>query len=41
MQRELLVYMDLSGRPELVGRLWARERTGREFLLIRVRPFVA
>ncbi|MET0195552.1 MAG: type II toxin-antitoxin system HipA family toxin [Hyphomicrobiaceae bacterium] len=30
MQRELLVYMDLSGRPELVGRLWARERTGRE-----------
>jgi serine/threonine-protein kinase HipA len=30
MQRELLVYMDLNGRPELVGRLWARERTGRE-----------
>ena len=30
MQRELLVYMDLNGRPELVGRLWARERAGRE-----------
>lgn len=30
MQRELLVYMDLNGQPELVGRLWARERAGRE-----------
>jgi serine/threonine-protein kinase HipA len=30
MQRELLVFMDLNGQPELVGRLWARERNGRE-----------
>ena len=30
MQRELLVYMDLAGEPVLVGRLWARQRAGRE-----------
>ncbi|HRN89895.1 type II toxin-antitoxin system HipA family toxin [Hyphomicrobium sp.] len=30
MQRELLVYIDLNGQPELVGKLWARERAGRE-----------
>ena len=30
MQRELLVYLDIDGEPVLVGRLWARERTGRE-----------
>lgn len=30
MQRELLVYMNLGGEPVLVGKLWARERTGRE-----------
>lgn len=30
MQRELLVYLDIKGKPVLVGRLWARERTGRE-----------
>jgi serine/threonine-protein kinase HipA len=30
MQRELLVYVDLAGAPVLVGKLWARERTGRE-----------
>lgn len=30
MQRELLVYLDLKGEPVLVGRLWARERAGRE-----------
>lgn len=30
MQRELLVYMDLNGQPVLVGRLWVRERLGRE-----------
>ncbi len=31
MQRELLVYLDIKGEPVLVGRLWARERAGREF----------
>lgn len=30
MERELHVFMDLDGAPVLVGRLWARERTGRE-----------
>lgn len=30
MQRELLVYLDVKGKPVMVGRLWARERTGRE-----------
>lgn len=30
MQRELLVYLDLNGQPMLIGRLWARERAGRE-----------
>ena len=30
MQREVLVYLDIKGKPVLVGRLWARERTGRE-----------
>ena len=30
MQRELLVYIDLKGQPVLAGRLWARERAGRE-----------
>lgn len=30
MDRELHVYMDIDGAPVLVGRLWARERTGRE-----------
>lgn len=30
MQREVLVYLDIKGKPALVGRLWARERTGRE-----------
>lgn len=30
MQRELLVYLDIKRKPVLVGRLWARERTGRE-----------
>ena len=30
MERELLVYLDLDREPGLVGRLWARERTGRE-----------
>lgn len=30
MERELLVYIDLDREPVLVGRLWARERTGRE-----------
>lgn len=30
MQREILVYLDIKGKPVLVGRLWARERTGRE-----------
>ena len=29
MQRELHVYMDVEGKPILVGRLWARERSGR------------
>jgi serine/threonine-protein kinase HipA len=30
MEREISVYLDLSGRPLLVGRLWARVRQGRE-----------
>ena len=30
MERELLVYLDIDREPVLVGRLWARERTGRE-----------
>jgi serine/threonine-protein kinase HipA len=30
MQRELFVYLDIGGTPVLVGRLWARERAGRE-----------
>jgi serine/threonine-protein kinase HipA len=30
MQRELLVYLDIKGEPVRVGRLWARERAGRE-----------
>ena len=30
MERDLSVYLDLDGKPVLVGRLWARERTGRE-----------
>lgn len=30
MERELLVFMDIDREPVLVGRLWARERTGRE-----------
>jgi serine/threonine-protein kinase HipA len=28
--RELLVHVDLEGRPQFVGRLWARSRKGRE-----------
>jgi serine/threonine-protein kinase HipA len=28
--RELLVHVDLAGAPQLVGRLWARHRKGRE-----------
>jgi serine/threonine-protein kinase HipA len=30
MQRELLVYVDFAGATVLVGRLWARERAGKE-----------
>ena len=30
MDREVLVYADLAGRPHLVGRLWARMRKDRE-----------
>ena len=30
MQRELEVYVDVARQPVLVGRLWARERAGRE-----------
>lgn len=30
MQRELFVYLDIKGAPVLVGRLWARERAGKE-----------
>jgi serine/threonine-protein kinase HipA len=29
MQRELHVFIDIEGKPVLVGRLWARERSGR------------
>ena len=28
--RHVLVYIDLDGRPQLVGRLWGRVRNGRE-----------
>jgi serine/threonine-protein kinase HipA len=30
MDREVLVYVDLQGKPYLVGRLWARIRKERE-----------
>ena len=30
MDREVLVYVDLQGKPHLVGRLWARVRKDRE-----------
>src|SRR5215469_2150496 len=30
MEREALVYVDLDGRPHLVGRLWARARKDKE-----------
>src|ERR1700682_2134224 len=30
MEPATLVYADLQGTPHLVGRLWARTRTGRE-----------
>jgi serine/threonine-protein kinase HipA len=30
MQREVLVYVDLQGKPALAGRLWARTHKGRE-----------
>lgn len=30
MERELVIYMDLLREPVIVGRLWARERTGSE-----------
>jgi serine/threonine-protein kinase HipA len=30
MNTEALVYMDVAGQPILVGRLWARERRGRD-----------
>src|SRR5215467_1702105 len=30
MDREILVYVDLDGKPHLVGRLWARVRKNRE-----------
>ena len=30
MDRDVLVYVDLQGRPQLVGRLWSRLRRDRE-----------
>ena len=30
MQRELFIYLDIKGAPVLAGRLWARERAGKE-----------
>jgi serine/threonine-protein kinase HipA len=30
MERDLTVYLDLDGAPARVGRLWVRERTGRQ-----------
>ena len=30
MERELIVHLDLEGEAVVVGRLWSRERTGRE-----------
>lgn len=30
MNREMFVYIDLQGKPILVGRLWSRIRKGRE-----------
>lgn len=30
MNREILVYIDLAGKPEKIGRLWTRVRAGKE-----------
>jgi serine/threonine-protein kinase HipA len=30
METQVLVYVDLTGTPVLVGRLWARVRKGRQ-----------
>lgn len=30
MEKEVFVYVDLQGPPQLVGRLWMRTRGGRE-----------
>src|SRR6516164_5513072 len=38
MDREALVYVDLDGRPHLVGRLWARVRKDKESATFEYEP---
>jgi serine/threonine-protein kinase HipA len=38
MEREALVYVDLDGRPHLVGRLWARVRKDKESATFEYEP---
>lgn len=38
MDRDLQVYLDINGRPTLVGRLWLREKNGRETATFRYDP---
>jgi serine/threonine-protein kinase HipA len=38
MDRDLEVYVELTGRPTLVGRVWMRERNGRETATFRYDP---
>lgn len=38
MDREVLVYVDLQGKPSLVGRLWAHVRGGRESATFEYEP---
>jgi len=41
MDREALVYVDLDGTPQLVGRLWARVRKNKEGRHFRIRQNMA
>ncbi len=38
MDRDLQVYVDMAGQPVLVGRLWLREKNGRETATFRYDP---
>ena len=38
MDRDLRVYVELDGRPRLIGRLWLREKNGRETATFRYDP---